>query len=202
MIKKYVLPLILILTLIPVTSWSIDKDCFPPELIPDNMFPTIKLETTMGDIEVELNRMRAPINANNFLRYVLEGEYDGTIFHRVMPGFVVQGGGYTKDIEEKTLYENVFNESGNGLKNTTGSIAMARYDDPHTATRQFYFNVNNNSSLDPSSRKWGYTVFGQVVSGMEVLEAIAGVETGYSEALDAEDVPLVPVLLIRASVKE
>ena len=202
MIKKYVLPLALILITIPVTSWSIDKDCFPPELIPDNMFPTVKLETTMGDIEVELNRMRAPINANNFLRYVLEGEYDGTIFHRVMPGFVVQGGGYTKDIEEKTLYENVFNESGNGLKNTTGSIAMARYDDPHTATRQFYFNVNNNSSLDPSSRKWGYTVFGQVVSGMEVLEAIAGVETGYSEALDAEDVPLVPVLLIKASVKE
>ena len=202
MIKKYVLPLVLILISIPVTSWSIDKDCFPPELIPDNMFPTVKLETTMGDIEVELNRMRAPINANNFLRYVLEGEYDGTIFHRVMPGFVVQGGGYTKDIEEKTLYENVFNESGNGLKNTTGSIAMARYDDPHTATRQFYFNVNNNSSLDPSSRKWGYTVFGQVVSGMEVLEAIAGVETGYSEALDAEDVPLVPVLLIKASVKE
>ena len=202
MIKKYVLPLVLILISIPVTSWSIDKDCFPPDLIPDNMFPTVKLETTMGDIEVELNRMRAPINANNFLRYVLEGEYDGTIFHRVMPGFVVQGGGYTKDIEEKTLYENVFNESGNGLKNTTGSIAMARYDDPHTATRQFYFNVNNNSSLDPSSRKWGYTVFGQVVSGMEVLEAIAGVETGYSEALDAEDVPLVPVLLIKASVKE
>ena len=202
MIKKNVLALVLILISIPVTSWSIDKDCFPPELIPDNMFPTVKLETTMGDIEVELNRMRAPINANNFLRYVLEGEYDGTIFHRVMPGFVVQGGGYTKDIEEKTLYENVFNESGNGLKNTTGSIAMARYDDPHTATRQFYFNVNNNSSLDPSSRKWGYTVFGQVVSGMEVLEAIAGVETGYSEALDAEDVPLVPVLLIKASVKE
>ena len=200
MIKNYVLPICLML--IPVTSWSVDKDCFPPELIPDNMFPTIKLETSMGDIEVELNRMRAPINANNFLRYVLEGEYDGTIFHRVMPGFVVQGGGYTKDIEEKTLHENVFNESGNGLKNKTGTIAMARYDDPHTATRQFYFNVNDNSSLDPSSRKWGYTVFGEVVSGMEVLEAIAGVETGYSEDLDAEDVPLMPIVLIRASVME
>ena len=200
--KKYVLSTILFLISIPLTSWAVDKDCFPPEMIPDNLFPTVKLETSMGDIEVELNRMRAPISANNFLRYVLEGEYDGTIFHRVMPGFVVQGGGYTKDIDEKTLYENILNESGNGLKNVTGSIAMARYDDPHSATRQFYFNMNDNASLDPGSRNWGYTVFGEVISGMEVLEAIAATQTGYSEALDAEDVPLVPVLLIRASVKE
>jgi len=199
--KKYVLFLILTLVSIPLTSWSVDKDCFPPDLIPDNMFPTIKLETSMGDIEVELNRMRAPATVNNFLRYVLEGEYDGTIFHRVMFGFVVQGGGYTTDIEEKTMHENVLNESGNGLQNITGSIAMARYEDPHSATRQFYFNMSDNSSLDPGSRNWGYTVFGEVVSGMEVLEAIADVETGYSEALDAEDVPVKPVLLIRASVQ-
>jgi peptidyl-prolyl cis-trans isomerase A (cyclophilin A) len=200
--KKYVLSIILILMSIPLTAWSVNKDCFPPELIPDNMFPTIKLETSMGDIEVELNRMRAPITANNFLRYVLEGEYDGTIFHRVMPGFVVQGGGYTKEIEEKTMYEDVLNESGNGLKNSTGTIAMARYEDPHTATRQFYFNMNNNTSLDPNSKNWGYTVFGMVVSGMEVLEAIAGVETGYSEDLDAEDVPVQPIMLIHATVVE
>ena len=202
MIKKYVLSTILTLVLVPLTSWAVDKDCFPPEMIPDNLFPTIKLETSMGDIEVELNRMRAPISANNFLRYVLEGEYDGTIFHRVMPGFVVQGGGYSMAIEEKTLHANVLNESGNGLKNTTGTIAMARYDDPHSATRQFYFNMNNNSSLDPNSKNWGYTVFGEVLAGMEVLEAIAGVETGYSEDLDAEDVPIEPILLIRASVQE
>lgn len=201
MIKKYLLSISLMLVLIPLTSWSVDKNCFPPEMIPDNMFPTIKLETSMGDIEVELNRMRAPATVNNFLRYVLEGEYDGTIFHRVMFGFVVQGGGYTKDIEEKTMHENVLNESGNGLQNITGSIAMARYDDPHSATRQFYFNMSDNSSLDPGSRNWGYTVFGEVVSGMEVLEAIAEVETGYSEDLDAEDVPITPVLLIRATVQ-
>jgi peptidyl-prolyl cis-trans isomerase A (cyclophilin A) len=202
MIRKYVLPVILTLISIPVTSWAVDKDCFPPEMIPDNLFPAVKLETSMGEIVVELNRMRAPVSANNFLRYVLEGEFDGTIFHRVMPGFVVQGGGYTKDIEEKTMHENVLNESGNGLRNTTGTIAMARYDDPHSATRQFYFNMSDNSSLDPGSRNWGYTVFGEVISGMEVLEAIAEVETGYSEDLDAEDVPLVPILLIRASVQE
>ena len=205
MINKYVssknLILMLLLISIPLTSWSVDKDCFPPEMIPDNMFPIVKLETSMGDIEVELNRMRAPISANSFLRYVLEGEYDGTIFHRVMPGFVVQGGGYTKDIQEKTMHENILNESGNGLQNSTGSIAMARYDDPHSATRQFYFNMNNNTSLDPNSRNWGYTVFGEVVSGMDVLEAFAAVETGYSEDLDAEDVPLVQVLLIRATVQ-
>jgi peptidyl-prolyl cis-trans isomerase A (cyclophilin A) len=200
--RKCVLPIILLLISAPLTAWSVNKDCFPPDVIPDNMFPLVKLETSMGDIVVELNRMRAPIASNNFLRYVLESEYDGTIFHRVMPGFVVQGGGYTRDIEEKTLHGDIFNESGNGLKNVTGSIAMARYDDPHTATRQFYFNMSNNTSLDPGSSNWGYTVFGTVVSGMEVLEAIAAVKTGYSEALDAEDVPLVPVVLVKASVQE
>ena len=199
--KKFVLSIVLMLISIPQLTLSADKDCFPPDMIPDNMFPIVQIETSLGVVEVELNRMRAPITSNNFLRYVLEGEYDGTIFHRVMPGFVVQGGGYTKDIEEKTMHENVFNESGNGLENTTGSIAMARYDDPHSATRQFYFNMNNNTSLDPGSRNWGYTVFGTVVAGMDVLEAIGAVETGYSEALDAEDVPMVPVLLIKASVQ-
>lgn len=202
MIKKFILSTLMVLISVPVTSWSADKDCFPPEMIPDNMFPIVKLETSMGDVEVELNRMRAPITSNNFLRYVLEGEYDGTIFHRVMPGFVVQGGGYTKGIEEKTLHANIFNESGNGLKNIPGSIAMARYEDPHTATRQFFFNMANNTSLNPGSSNWGYTVFGEVVSGMDVLEAIAEVQTGYSEALDAEDVPLESVLLIKASVNE
>lgn len=200
--RKYFLSIILTLLCLPLTAWPVKKDCFPPEQIPGNMFPSVKLETSMGDIVVELNRMRAPISVNNFLRYVLEGEYDGTIFHRVMPGFVVQGGGYTKDIDERTEYEAIFNESGNGLKNITGSIAMARFDDPHSATRQFYFNMENNTSLDPNSRSWGYAVFGMVVSGMEVLEAISDVETGYSEALDAEDVPTVPVILIKASVQE
>jgi len=198
MIKK----IVLLLLLSPMTSWSADPDCFPKEMLPDNMFPSVKLETSMGEIVVELNRMRAPASTNNFLRYVLEAEYDGTIFHRVMPGFVVQGGGYTKNIEEKTLHAPVCNESGNGLKNVTGSIAMARYGDPHSATRQFYFNVNDNTTLDPKSSSWGYTVFGEVISGMEVLEAIAEVETAYNEDLDAEDVPVEVVILNRASVVE
>jgi peptidyl-prolyl cis-trans isomerase A (cyclophilin A) len=201
MLRKIVLSIAVLTVLLPFSSWSVDEDCFPPEMLPDNPFPTVVMETSMGTVEVELNRMRAPVTSNNFLRYVLEGEYDGTIFHRVMIGFVVQGGGYTKDFEVRKLYDTILNESGNGLQNDFGTIAMARYDDPHSAARQFFFNMENNASLNPNSRSWGYTVFGQVVSGMEVLQAIAEVETGYSEALDAEDVPLEPVILIKATVK-
>ena len=176
--------------------------CFPPDVMPENLFPSVMLETSMGDIVVELNRMRAPVSTNNFLRYVLEKKYDNTIFHRVMPDFVVQGGGYTETLEERELHPPIINESGNGLKNLPMTIAMARFDDPHSATNQFYFNVRSNTSLDPNSRSWGYAVFGQVISGQEVIEAIALVDTGYSENLDAADVPMVPVKLLSATVME
>ncbi|MEE8495965.1 MAG: peptidylprolyl isomerase [Xanthomonadales bacterium] len=175
-------------------------DCFPEDVLADKLFPSIRLETSMGDIVVELNRLRAPATSNNFLRYVLEGQYDGTIFHRVMVDFVVQGGGYSKDLEERNLHPPVINESGNGLKNMPMTIAMARYDDPHSATSQFYFNLSANSSLDPNARNWGYTVFGEVISGQDVVAAIAGVETGYNEDLDATDVPLKPVYILSATV--
>jgi peptidyl-prolyl cis-trans isomerase A (cyclophilin A) len=170
--------------------------------MPDNLFPVVRLETSLGAITVELDRQRAPITTNNFLRYVVEGHYDNTIFHRVMPGFVVQGGGYTEAIEERDLHPPIVNESGNGLQNLPMTIAMARYDDPHSATGQFYFNLAANDSLDPSPRRWGYAVFGQVVSGQEVVQAIASVDTGYHEMLDAENVPLVPVKILSASVME
>jgi len=176
--------------------------CFPEEVIPENMFPSVRLETSMGDIVVELDRRRAPVTANNFLRYVLDGAYKNTIFHRVMPGFVVQGGGYTETLEERELHPPIINESGNGLKNMPMTVAMARFDDPHSATNQFFFNLSANSSLDPNSRSWGYAVFGQVITGQEVIEAIAAVDTGYSEDLDAEDVPLAPVKLLSATVLE
>jgi len=177
-------------------------DCDPPQVLPDNLFPSVRVQTSMGDIVVELDRRRAPVTVNNFLRYVTEGKYDGTIFHRVMPGFVVQGGGYTETIEERETWAPIVNESGNGLKNMPMTIAMARFDDPHSATNQFYFNLSANGSLDPSPRSWGYAVFGQVVSGQEVVEAIAGVETGYHDFLEAEDVPLVPVKILSAAVVE
>ncbi|MDH3787918.1 MAG: peptidylprolyl isomerase [Xanthomonadales bacterium] len=177
-------------------------DCFPEEVIPENMFPSVRLETSMGDIIVELDRLRAPVSSNNFLRYVLEKKYDNTIFHRVMPGFVVQGGGYTETLEERELHPPIINESGNGLKNMPMTIAMARFDDPHSASNQFYFNLSANSSLDPNPKSWGYAVFGQVITGQEVVEAISNVDTGYSADLDASDVPLAPVKLLSATVLE
>ncbi len=194
----------LLITLLSLFSLGVQAgpDCFPEDILPDNLFPSVRLETSMGDIVVELNRLRAPATSNNFLRYVLNKQYDGTIFHRVMPGFVVQGGGYTENLEERGIYPPVINESGNGLKNMPMTIAMARYEDPHSATSQFYFNLSANSSLDPNSSNWGYTVFGQVVSGQDVVEAIAAVETGYNEDLDATDVPLKPVYLLSATVLE
>ena len=194
--------LLAMLALMPLALKAADPDCLVPEVMPENRFPTVRLETTMGDIVVELDRKRAPVTVNNFLRYVVDGRYDNTIFHRVMPGFVVQGGGYTESIEERELYPPIFNESGNGLKNMPMTIAMARYDDPHSATNQFFFNLAANSSLDPNPRNWGYAVFGQVISGQNVIEAIAAVETGYHEPLDAENVPLVPVKILSAAVVE
>ena len=184
-----------------LTATAAEPECFPDEVLPDNLFPTVLLKTSMGDITVELDRRRAPVTANNFLRYVLAGAYDGTIFHRVMPGFVVQGGGYTETIEERELFPPIINESGNGLKNLPMTVAMARFDDPHSATSQFFFNLADNGSLDPNPRSWGYAVFGQVISGWDVVTAIAEVDTGYNELLDAEDVPLMPVKILSTTVQ-
>jgi peptidyl-prolyl cis-trans isomerase A (cyclophilin A) len=196
--------LILSLTLLCLLSMSLQAQtgCFPEDVLPDNMFPSVRLETSMGDIVIELNRLRAPATSNNFLRYVTEGQYDGTIFHRVIPEFVIQSGGYTKDLEERDLHPPLINESGNGLKNMPMTLAMARYDDPHSATSQFFINVSVNSSLDPNAKNWGYTVFASVVSGEDIVMAISEVETGYDEGLDASDVPLETITLISATVLE
>jgi len=190
---------LMLITCAPVVA---SEDCLPEDVLPENAFPMVEIVTSKGTVVVELNRNRAPATVNNFLRYVLEGHYDNTVFHRVIADFVVQGGGYTTEFAERPVHEPVLNESGNGLRNNSGTIAMARYNDPHSATSQFYFNLKNNESLNPNPRSWGYTVFGDVVEGYEVLQAIAGVETGYSEALGAPDVPVEPVLLIHARVRE
>ena len=157
---------------------------------PDNLFPQVKLETSMGIIIVELDRVRAPITVDNFLTYVVTGEYNNTIFHRVVAEFIVQGGGYSQDI---------INESGNGLKNESGTIAMAKENRPHTANRQFFFNVADNTNLDPG-RRWGYAVFGSVIEGQEVIDAMALVKTDYNEEMAWEDVPIEPIMLIKASL--
>ncbi len=166
---------------------------------PDNLFPQVKLETSMGNIIVELDRVRAPITVDNFLTYVVSGEYDNTIFHRIVPDFIVQGGGYSKDFEMKKVHNTIVNESGNGLKNEIGTIAMAKENRPHTANRQFFFNVKDNSNLDPG-RRWGYAVFGAIVEGQEVVDAMALVSTNYNEEMGWEDVPIEPVMLIKVSL--
>ncbi|ASP46786.1 peptidylprolyl isomerase [Cognaticolwellia beringensis] len=166
---------------------------------PDNLFPQVKLETSMGIIIVELDRIRAPLTVDNFLTYVVTGEYNNTIFHRIVSDFIVQGGGYSQNFELKKVNKTIVNESGNGLKNEIGTIAMAKENRPHTANRQFFFNVADNSSLDPG-RKWGYAVFGAIIEGQEVVDAMALVTTNYNEEMGWENVPVKPIMLIKASL--
>ena len=166
---------------------------------PDNLFPQVKLETSMGEIIVELDRIKAPITVNNFLSYVIKGEYDNTVFHRVVSDFIVQGGGYDKEFTLKEVKATIVNESGNGLKNEVGTIAMAKENKPHSANRQFFFNVSDNSNLDPG-RRWGYAVFGAIVEGEEVLEKMAAVKTDFNEEMSWEDVPIEPIMLIKATL--
>jgi peptidyl-prolyl cis-trans isomerase A (cyclophilin A) len=165
----------------------------------DNFYPRVKIETSMGDITVELDRSRAPIAVNNFLRYVDKRSYEDTIFHRIVANFVVQGGGYDVDFNEKPSFPDIINESGNGLKNEMYTIAMARQQDPHSSNRQFFFNMNDNVSLDPG-RDWGYTVFGYVVEGTDALDAISLVETDYDTTWGWADVPVEPVIIKRVTV--
>ncbi len=169
--------------------------CAQQKPYPEVLFPNLRFETSLGVFEVELDRQRAPLTVDNFLRYVQAGRYNNTIFHRIVPGFVVQGGGYTPTYKEIPVCNPVFNESGNGLRNIEGTIAMARFDDPHSAASQFYFNLKDNDNLDPSPNRWGYAVFGYVTNGLDVLKKIASVKTGYHSELDAQNVPIQPVIL-------
>lgn len=166
---------------------------------PDNYYPRVKMVTSMGDIIVELDRSRAPITVNNFLRYVDKRSYEDTIFHRIVEGFVVQGGGYDTNFIEKPSFGTIFNESGSGLKNNMYSITMARQKDPHSANRQFFFNMNDNDSLDPG-RGWGYAVFGNVVEGYEVLDKIVMVKTDFDPKYGWSDVPVEQVILKKVIV--
>ena len=182
------------------TAAATDASCDPEKVLPDNLFPSVKLETTMGDIVLELDRRRAPITAANFICYVQSGHYDNTVFHRVIADFMIQGGGYTPAFEEKPFRDPIVNESGNGLSNRHYSISMARYNEPHTATAQFFINVSDNKNLDPSTRRWGYAVFGMVTSGQSVVDAIGVVPTDFNADLGAPDVPVTQVLLRKVSI--
>ncbi len=141
-------------------------------------FPIVEMETSAGTLVFELNGRRAPMTVKNFVEYVRSGHFNDTIFHRVIADFMIQGGGYDADLAEKPSRKSIPNESGNGLKNNRGTIAMARLNDPHSATAQFYVNLVDNNMLDPSEKRWGYTVFGEVIEGLDVLDAIGAVKTG------------------------
>ncbi|MGS0683006.1 peptidylprolyl isomerase [Shewanella sp. 125m-7] len=170
------------------------------DIQPNTLYPQVELDTSMGKIVVELDRTRAPITVDNFLTYVVKGHYDNTLFHRVISDFVVQGGGLDLHKEERPTEKPIVNESGNGLSNLTGTIAMAREAEPHTATSQFYFNVVDNEKLDPSSRRWGYAVFGEVTSGMEVLQAMSLVPTEFNTKIEWPDFPIEEIVLKKATL--
>lgn len=161
--------------------------------------PRVQLETSMGTIVVELDAVRAPLTAENFLRYVRDGHYDGTIFHRVIPNFVIQGGGFDDKLAPRTGRAPIPNESGNGLSNRRGTLGLAREDSPHSGSAQYYINVNDNGGLDPLPTRWGYAVFGRVVEGMEVVDRIAYLQTQVVKDF-AADVPVDPPVVRRAFV--
>ena len=156
----------------------------------------IRFQTTLGDFTIELFPKEAPISVENFQRYVREEFFDGLIFHRVIPGFVIQGGGLTPDMSQKDNHEPIKNEATNGLKNLRGSLSMARTNDINSATSQFFVNLKDNDFLDHKPGSYGYAVFAKVVDGMDVIDEIAGVKTGRRRGHD--DVPVEDVLIISA----
>ncbi len=161
----------------------------------------VTLHTSMGDITLELDAEKAPQTVENFLQYARDGFYDGTVFHRVIDGFMIQGGGLTADLEQKGTRAPIGNEANNGLKNKSGTIAMARTNDPHSATAQFFINVADNKFLDhsaPTPQGWGYAVFGQVTAGMDVVDRIREVATGNRGY--HQDVPRETITIERVSI--
>ncbi|SFO89026.1 peptidylprolyl isomerase [Enterovibrio norvegicus] len=162
----------------------------------------IILSTNFGDIEIELDMDKAPVTSKNFLKYCEEGFYDNTIFHRVIKGFMIQGGGFTAKMKEKPTRETIVNEANRGLKNVTGSIAMARTDAPHSATAQFFINLENNHFLDhtaTTNQGWGYAVFGKVTVGMDVVNNIGNAMT--TRVAGHDDVPMDPIVIQSVTIK-
>lgn len=184
--------LVVIMLLCPMLAWA----------GPEGGNPRVRLETTKGVIVLELEAAKAPLTANNFLEYVRAGFYNGTVFHRVIPGFMIQGGGYTANLERKETREPILNEATNGLKNLKGTIAMARTGEVNSATAQFFVNLVDNAFLDHQNTTdagFGYCVFGRVVEGMQVVEAI-GVSPTSAAGPFSKDVPKTAIVITRATV--
>ncbi len=159
-------------------------------------FPRVRIETTAGAFTLELYALDAPLTTAQFLRLAASRFYEGTIFHRVVKDFVIQGGGWSVDFQERTIDETLPNESGNGRSNIRGTIAMARTSDPHSAQNQFYINLQDNPALNPRPGRWGYAVFGRVVSGMEIVDEIGNRATGPGGEF-SQNVPAAPVIIER-----
>ncbi|MFW6339917.1 MAG: peptidylprolyl isomerase [Wenzhouxiangella sp.] len=167
-------------------------------------YPTVILHTNFGAITLELYEDKAPQSVANFVQYARDGHYDGTLFHRVIPNFMIQGGGFDTDFQQKSTREPIDNEADNGLGNERGTVAMARTNDPHSATAQFFINVTDNDFLNhrskASGQTWGYAVFGRVVDGMDVVDAIRAVDTGRRGM--HQDVPVEDVIIERVEMPE
>jgi cyclophilin family peptidyl-prolyl cis-trans isomerase len=159
----------------------------------------VRVHTTLGSFMIELETARAPLTVANFLEYVRSGQYNGTIFHRVINNFVAQTGGYDEKMVEKPTRASIPNESGNGLSNRRGTVGLARTGEPHSGNAQFYVNLNDNAALDPQPSRWGYAVFGKIVEGMDVLDGIGAVATGTVAPFD-KDVPLKAVVIQKMEV--
>lgn len=169
---------------------------------PSNLSPKVRIDTSMGSIIIQLDRYRAKITVDNFLGYVIRGQYDKTLIHRVEEGYLIQGGGFMTDYTDVEPDKPIFNESGNGLKNKEGTIAMAKQlNDAHSATNQFFINLNDNANLDPG-RSWGYAVFGEVIEGYDILESMSQVEIGYDENLGYPTMPKKMITIIKVVVLE
>lgn len=166
---------------------------------PNNLFPKVLFTTSLGNFTVELDRMKAPITVDNFLSYVDAKRYENTLFHRLEHDFVLQGGGFTTEMESVEEFPAIVNESGNGLKNDQYTIAMARQYSPHSGTSQFFFNLADNDSLNPG-RNWGYTVFGYITEGEDVFAKLEGIETDISAELGWPSFPNKKIIIIKVEI--
>ncbi|WP_064605566.1 peptidylprolyl isomerase [Photobacterium sp. J15] len=163
--------------------------------LPVSAATQVLVTTNLGDFTIQLDEKSAPISSQNFIRYVEDGSYEGTIFHRVIPGFMAQGGGFDKDLKRRPSYAPIKNESTNGLSNERATVAMARTSDPDSATRQFYINYQNNAFLDARGNRPGYAVFGKVVKGFSVIEKMAEIPTTTVRSMGMKDVPQQPIVI-------
>lgn len=182
--------------------WALLSQLFilNPAIAADKTLPQVLIETNKGNIILELYPDKAPKSVENFLRYVNEGFYNDTIFHRVIPTFMIQGGGFTPDMRQKPTHDPIQNEADNGLRNQIGTVAMARTNDPHSASSQFFINVAQNSFLDfreKTDRAYGYAVFGRVINGMRVVNQIRQTKTGFNSGMG--DVPLSPIIMTKVT---